>query len=92
MTQVELQTIAQSCKECAGSMSLQQLDSWYVEHIGYSLAEDDPEAFNDHRATAALVAGVMFFLSCPEGADTPFAEAIEAELCEAIKEDRPLLF
>lgn len=75
--------LAREAKATAEGMTTRQLDDWYETHVGYRPSVDSPDLAGTREHTAT-VAGMMFFHSCPEGLETPGAEAVESRLEFAI--------
>jgi hypothetical protein len=82
-----LLTIARECREQAESMTGVQLDQWYFEHVGYRLTE---EGYTGPHEATVMVAGSMFFARCPNGIETPGAQAMESTLERSIYMGHPL--
>jgi len=79
---------ARSAKAAAEVMTAKEMDAWYLEHVGYSLLEDNPDY--TRKEMVQMVAASMFYDTMPEGVDTQCddvpitAGMMEAEMCRAI--------
>lgn len=79
---INVRELAAKCRLRAEAMTGAELDAWYVEHVGYSLLEDEP-ATTPAMLTAS-VATMMFFHACPDGLETPGAESMATRLEVAV--------
>lgn len=88
ITPASLLDLARLCRAAAEEMTGDQLNDWYEEHVGYRLSEDDPTISPEQ--TAARVASSIFYDQCPQGLETPGAEAMEGRMADAIENGGPL--
>lgn len=81
--ETELLSKARAVKAKAEDMTHDQLNDWYMEHVGYRPSEDDP--IISPTELTAMVAGNMFYSMLLDGVDAPQAMAIERRLSDSIK-------
>lgn len=79
----ELMSKARAVRAKAEDMTQDQLNDWYMEHVGYRPSEDDPTI--SPTELTSMVAGNMFYSMLLDGVDAPQAMAIERRLSDSIK-------
>ncbi len=61
-------SVAEGFLKVAESMTTDQLDDWYEEHVGYRVSADDPTLVGKPEH-ATMVAEMMVLNACGEGAE-----------------------
>ncbi len=87
-TDRSLLAIARECRERAEAMTGDQLDDWYMQHVGYRPSVDDPLIRPAQHCE--MVASTMYFLELSPGYITATMKQVQSQLAVAILNGVPL--
>ena len=83
MTETDMLSRARAIRARVEDMTYDELNAWYLEHVGYKPSEDDPSL--SPTGLCSMIAGSMFYRALPDGVDTEGAEAMERRLTASIE-------